>query len=317
MNTAYVKRGLVLITVLILMGSLSCGRGDSDSQSGPTIALVMKTLNNLFFIDMERGAQAEAKRLNVNLVVQAAEREVDVEKQMQIIENLIQRRVDVIIVAPSGSKEIIPAIVKANKAGIPVLGIDTRIDPAALKMAGGELASFIGSDNFEGGKIAGQHIAELLDGKGEVAILEGIPGHETGDERKRGFHEALAGFPEIKVIASLTANWERDQGFNVFQSILQSHPGVDALFACNDLMALGAIEAIRAAGRDRDVIVVGFDAILDAKNAIKDGSMKASVAQHPDEMGRAAVEIAFKLLNNQEIPTDFHVNIELVTIDKL
>ncbi|MGB5896185.1 MAG: sugar ABC transporter substrate-binding protein, partial [Ignavibacteriaceae bacterium] len=247
------------------------------------------------------------------LIVQAAEREVDVEKQMQIIENLIQRKVDAICVTPSGSKEIIPAILKANDAGIHVLVVDTRIDAVALRESGGYVATFIGSDNFEGGKIAGQHIIQMLNGNGKVAILEGIPGHETGDARLAGFHEVIDQEPGIEIVASLTANWERDQGYNVFQNILQANPDVQALFACSDMMALGAIEAIAAAGKTGEIIVVGFDAVKDGRDAIFNGTMNASIAQHPSEMGKLAVEYAYKVINGESIPSEIPVRIELIT----
>jgi ribose transport system substrate-binding protein len=191
--------------------------------------------------------------------------------------------------------------------------MDTRVDSTTLMKANGKVFTYIGSDNFEGGRIAGQFIAEKLNGKCNVAILEGIPGHETGDARLRGFHHAIADFPEIKVVASQTANWERDQGFNVFQNILQSHPEVEALFACSDLMALGAIEAIAAASKTGEIFVVGFDAINDGRDAIKDGKMVASVAQHPYDMGRLAVENAVKVLNGENIPDYLPVAIGLIT----
>ncbi|HPG84151.1 MAG TPA: sugar ABC transporter substrate-binding protein, partial [bacterium] len=266
--------------------------GCSQDKSAPAVALVMKTLNNPFFMDMQLGAEEAAQRLQLPLIVQAAERELDVEKQMQIIENLIQRKVAAICLTPAGSREVIPAILKANRAGIPVLILDTRVDSTALAEAGGKVATFIGSDNFDGGRIAGERIIEKLGGIGRVAILEGIPGHETGDSRLRGFHAAIDKAPGIRIVASQTANWERDQGYNVFQNILQSHPDVQAVFGCNDMMALGAVEAIAAAGRSADILVIGFDAITDAREAIAAGRMEASVAQNPREMGRLAIENA-------------------------
>jgi len=302
----------------LLVGALfftitACGRGDKPAGEGFTIALVMKTLNNPFFIDMQKGAEGAGSKLGINLIVQAAEREVDVEKQMQIVENLIQRKVDAVCVTPSGSKEIVPAIVKANRAGIPILVVDTRVDAATLEEAGGHAATFIGSDNVEGGRIAAEYLVKRLEGEGKVAILEGIPGHETGDARLSGFHQVVDQIPGIEIVASQTANWERDQGFNVFQNILQSHPGVQALFTCSDLMALGAIEAIAAAGRTGDLIVVGFDALPEAKEAILQGTMAGSVAQHPSEMGKLAIENAYRLLNGQSIPGEIPVTIELIT----
>lgn len=306
----------MLLTSLLVISN-SCQRGNETNPDSPTVALVVKTLNNPFFIEMQKGAEEAAERLGVNLLVQAAEREVDVEKQMQIIENLIQRRVNAICVSPSGSKEIIPAIKKANEAGIPVLAVDTRVDEAALKEAQGHVATFIGSDNVEGGRIAGQFIIDRLGSQGKVAILEGIPGHETADARLKGFHQAVDIEPGIEIVASQTANWERDQGFNVFQNILQAHPEVQALFACNDMMALGAVEAIAAAGKTGEIIIVGFDAVEDARQAIQKGEMHGSIAQYPYEMGRLAVEKAVELVNGNQIPRFIPTKIEMIVKDKL
>ncbi|MGH9839705.1 MAG: sugar ABC transporter substrate-binding protein, partial [Blastocatellia bacterium] len=205
------------VFALALLAVVSCQRGNTPSSNQPAIALVLKTLNNPFFIDMQKGAKETAAKLGVNLIVQAAEREVDVEKQMQIIENLIQSKVAALCITPSGSKEVVPAIVKANKAGIPVLIVDTRVHAETLEAAGGKVAGFIGSDNLEGGRVAGEFVAKKLGGKGKVAILEGIPGHETGDSRLKGFREVMARHPGIEIVSSQTANWERDQGYNVFQ----------------------------------------------------------------------------------------------------
>jgi ribose transport system substrate-binding protein len=308
------KKGLVLVLLAALcLGG--CQRGAEQAGGGgrQRIALVMKTANNPFFIEMQKGAEEAARRLNVELVVQAAEREVDVEKQMQIVENLIQTRVAALCVTPSGSREIVPAIDKANRAGIPVVIVDTRVDAKALSESGGKVATFIGSDNYEGGKIAGEFLAKKLNGKGRVAVLEGIPGHETGDSRLRGFRDALKASPGVEVVASQTANWERDQGFNVFQNILQSHPDVQAVFACSDLMALGAVEAIAAAKKTGQIAVVGFDATSEARDAILKGSMDASVAQSPAQMGALAVENAVKLLKGEQVNPEFVVPIKLIT----
>jgi len=311
------RQVFIFFIISLIFLAVNCQRGEKSTEQGNTIALVMKTLNNPFFIDMQRGAEQAANQLGVNLIVQAAEREVDVEKQMQIIENLIQRKVDAICVVPSGSKEIILAILKAKQAGILVLTVDTRVDSVALHEVGGKVITFIGSDNIDGGRIAGKYIIEKLGGTGKVAILEGIPGHETGDARLSGFHQAVDKEPGIEIVASQTANWERDQGFNVFQNILQSNPDVQALFACNDMMALGAIEAITAAGKTGEIIVVGFDAINDARQAIRDGGMDASIAQHPFEMGKQAVERAYQVLEGERIPKNIPVKIELITIENV
>jgi ribose transport system substrate-binding protein len=303
-----------LTFALALSASTSCNRAaDTTSRDKPTVALVLKTLNHPFFVDMRRGAQEAADRLGVQLQVQAAEREIDVEKQMQIVENLIQTGIKVLCITPSGSREIVSALVKARDAGVPIVIVDTRVDAKAASDAGVHPQTFIGSDNYEGGKLAGEYAVKATGGKARVGILEGIPGHETGDSRLRGFRDAVAPHPGIAIVASQPANWERDQGFNVFQNMLQAHADIDTVFAASDLMALGAVEAIAAAGKTGKIRVIGFDALDDAKKAIDAGTMEASVAQFPYEMGKAAVESAVKVMNGEKLPTDIMVKLEMVT----
>jgi ribose transport system substrate-binding protein len=303
---------LVLLAVCVLAAG-ACNRDAGPKSSRPRVALVMKTLNNPFFIDMQRGAEEAAKRLDVDLVVQAAERETDVERQMQIVENLIQAHVDALALTPSGSREVVPAVAKANAAKIPVVIVDTRLDAAAASAAGVNTVTFVGSDNYRGGQIIGEYLVKASNGSAKVAVLEGIPGHETGDSRVRGFRDAIKSSPGVTIVASQPANWERDQGFTVFQNILQAHSDIDTVFACNDIMALGAIEAIAAAGKTGKVRVLGFDAIDDARKAIADGRMEATVAQFPDEMGRSAVEAALHAMKGETVPKETNVRIGLVT----
>ena len=159
----------------------------------------------------------------------------------------------------------------------------------------------------------GEYVLDQLGGEAKVAILEGIPGHETGDARLQGFLEAVGGATGVEILTSQPANWERDQGFNVFQNIMQAHPQVDTLFACNDLMALGALEAIAAAGKTGQIRVLGFDALPEARQAIREGTMLVSVAQFPDQMGSLAIENVIQVLDGKEIPDYVPVPIELIT----
>ena len=305
-----------LVSRVALLGATllvtACNRGETAAAAKPTVALVVKTLNNQFFIDMEAGAKAAADSLGLELVVQAPEREIDVERQMQIVENLLQRNVKVLMLVPNGSKEIVPAIVKANAAKIPVVTVDTRVDAATLKADGGTIATFIGSDNEDGGRMAGAFLVERLGGTAKVAVLEGVPGHETADARLRGFRKAMAAAPGMVIVASQPANMERDQAFNVTQNILQAHPDITALFACNDVMALGALEAIAAAKKGGAISVVGFDAQDDARKAITEKRMAATIAQNPREMGRMAVITAMKLIKGETVPAEQPVAISLV-----
>jgi ribose transport system substrate-binding protein len=301
--------------LLILAASISCNRGGPDTAAGDrqSVALVLKTLNHPFFVDMRRGAEDAASKLGVRLQVQAPEREIDVEKQMQIVENLIQTGIGALAITPSGSREIVSALVKARDAKVPIIVVDTRVDAKAAADAGVRTETFVGSDNYEGGRLAGGYVVKMSGGTARVGILEGIPGHETGDSRLRGFRDAVQATPGIRIVASQPANWERDQGFNVFQNMLQAHPDIDTVFAASDLMALGAIEAIAAAGKTGTIRVVGFDALDDAKKAIAAGTMEASVAQFPYEMGRVAVESAVKVMRGEKLPPDINVKLELVT----
>jgi ribose transport system substrate-binding protein len=309
------RRAIVVTLGLPLVMAVGCNRGarDETKTGKPRVAFVMKTLNHPFFLDMQRGANDAAANLDVDLVVQAAEREIDVEKQVQIIENLLQTGIQALCVTPSGSKEIASAIAKANRANIPVIVVDTRVDPQTAKDANLRIHAFVGSDNYEGGKIAGEYLKNATGGRAHVAILEGIPGHETGDFRQRGFRDAVKDASGVSIVASQPANWERDQGFTVFQNMLQAHPDIDALFACNDLMALGAIEAIAAAGRTGKIRVIGYDALDDARKAIDAGTMEATIAQAPRQMGRIAVESAAQVIRGGLPPTEITVPIELVT----
>jgi ribose transport system substrate-binding protein len=308
------KQTLFLILALAVF-ALSCGREASVGvgTDKAAVALVLKTLNHPFFVDMRRGAQEAADRLGVRLQVQAADREIDVDKQMQIVENLLQTGIDILCITPSGSREIVSALVKARDANVPIIVVDTRLDAKAASDAGVQPQTFIGSDNYEGGKLAGEYAVTITGGKAHVGILEGIPGHETGDSRLRGFRDAVKNAPGVIIVASQPANWERDQGFNVFQNMLQAHPDIDTVFAASDLMALGAIEAIAAAGKTGRIRVIGFDALDDAKKAIEAGTMEASVAQFPYEMGKAAVESAVRVLNGEKLPADIMVKLEMVT----
>jgi len=307
------KRACVAVLIALAAGVPACNRGGSAGGGGRPVALVLKTLNHPFFVDMRRGAQEAADRLGVSLHVQAAEREIDVEKQMQIVENLIQTGIGALAITPSGSREIVSALVKARQAGVPIIVVDTRVDPKAAADAGVTTETFVGSDNYDGGRIAGEYVVRMTGGRARVAILEGIPGHETGDSRLRGFRDAIGRAPGVSIAASQPANWERDQGFNVFQNMLQAHPDIDTVFAASDLMALGAVEAIAAAGKTGRIRVVGFDALEDARQAIAAGAMDASVAQFPYEMGRAAIESAVKVMRGEKLPPEINVKLELIT----
>jgi ribose/xylose/arabinose/galactoside ABC-type transport system permease subunit/ABC-type sugar transport system substrate-binding protein len=310
--------GAVSVALVAAAFNYRAGSTTTEEEHSLTVAFVPKALNSPFWAAMEAAAVREADASGVRLVSLAADRETDVERQYQIIENLIQQDVDAILLAPSGSKELVPAIRKANDAGIPVLLIDTRIDEAAADAVGAQVLTYIGSDNFEGGAVAGRYLAAALGGSGNVAVLEGISGHETADQRRLGFLQAIQGHPGIRVVASQTANWERALAYDVAENILQAHPDLDAIFAANDEMALGALEAIAAAQRLDEVSVIGFDAIPGALENIRSGRLLGSVAQFPGEMGRLGVAHAVAFLREgRRPPTEVLTKVELIDLANL
>ena len=310
----------VAVAVLLLIAAIVIrvtARGPAGDEI-PTIAFVPKALNSPFWGQMQAAAEAEADALGVDLVSLAADRETDVERQYQIIENLIEQKVDAILLAPSGSKELVPAIRKANDAGIPVLLLDTRIDEEAAAAVGARVATYIGSDNFAGGAVAGRALVRALDGRGAVAVIEGISGHETADQRRLGFLAGINDAPGVRVVASQTANWERARAYTVAENLLQAHPELDAVFAANDEMALGAVEAIAAAGRLDDIDVIGFDAIPDALDNIRSGRLAGTVAQFPGEMGRLGVRHAVALVRDGVVPPiEVLTRVELIDRDTI
>jgi ribose transport system substrate-binding protein len=278
-----------------------------------TVAFVPKQIGSPFWNTMRHGAEDEARRLGVRLVTLAADRETDVERQHQIVENLIEQGVNALVLAPSGAKEVVPAVKKANQAKVPVLIVDSDLHRPTAAAAGASTLTYIGSDNRAGGRIAGEAVARWLGGQGAVAVLEGIPGHESTDQRRQGFAAALAAHPGVRIVASQTASSERAQGFNVSQNILQAHPDLKAIFGTNDEMALGALEAVAAAGRSQTVKVVGFDASPDALANIRSGRLAGSVAQFPSEMGRQGVAAAVAFLRTGRPPAAvLHTKVELI-----
>lgn len=311
--------GLVVVLVGGTLGGARAYRQAQEELSSSAryeVALVLKTLNNPFWVDMQKAALEEAERSNVRLLVQAPPQETDVERQVQIVENMIQKRVDAIILAPCGAKELVGVVKEANEAGIPVLIVDSKLDQQVLDSQNARYQSFVGSDNYQGGELAGRRLAEALNGKGNVALLEGITGHESTDARRDGFLAAISQYPEIEVVAAQPGNADQEKAFSVTQNMFQANSEIDGLFACNDVMALGAVRALEGMER-QDVQVVGFDASDDARQAVSRGRMLASVAQYPGEMGRLGVLNAVKVLGGDQIPATVGTRVEVIDRSKL
>jgi ribose transport system substrate-binding protein len=271
-----------------------------------TIGLSLSTLNNPFFVTLRDGARAAADKAGLDLVVLDAQDKAD--KQVSDLEDLVQRKVRVILVNPTDGAAVVPAIKKANAAGIPVITVDRGA-------SGGSVAFHIASDNVAGGRSAGEYTCKLLGGKGKVVELEGIPGSSAARDRGKGFNDYLkASCAGVSVVARQTANFDRGQGLSVTENVLQAQPAVDALFAHNDEMALGALQAVKAS--KRSIKIVGFDATDDAVKAVKACELAATVAQQPSEMGRLGVEKAAGIVKGAkagEATVFIPVELKLVT----
>ncbi len=294
---------VLILAALATVFAAGCQRGGGGGgEEGPKIGLSISTLNNPFFVTLRNGAQDAAKKEGAELIV--ADAQDDAATQQDDVQNFVTQQVDAILVNPVDSEAIVPAIQAANQADIPVLALDRGA-------AGGEIATLIASDNVQGGSMAGQELIQLV-GSGPVAQLEGIPGASPTRDRGQGFEDAMNSQDAVELVASQTANFDRAEGLDVTQNILQSNPGIKGIFAQNDEMALGAVRALgdRAGS---EVKVVGFDAVEDALKAIQAGKMNATVAQQPGKIGSLGVENAMKVIDGESVPENIPVEVKLVT----
>lgn len=264
----------------------------SESAGGEeqlTFALLPKTLSNPYFVAMQDYATAKAEELGVKIECTAPPQETDVDQQISMFESMLEKGVDGILIVPCGSKEIVASIEKANEMGVPVICLDTNAE-------GGEVASFIGTNNYEGGKLAGEWLGETL-GEGKVGIITGTPGNNTHEDRVNGFKEGVAETAGLEIVGdALPAYSERAQGMSQAENLLAGNPDIKAIYCTNDQMALGAGEAVKAAGKQGEILVIGFDGAPEAAQGILDGMISASVAQKPGGMGEMGVQAMYDLI---------------------
>lgn len=305
------KTAMVLIAAIFSSLCL-CHQAYSSKEK---IAFIVPTLANPFFVDMTDSAREAMKsHPEADLVAQAPPEFTNVDQQVALIENAITLKVGVICLVAADSKAVIPALRKAQDAKIPVLLVDNTVDPVAASKVHLKVAGHVGSDNLLGGSLAGEFICKTLQGRGQVAMLEGVLGSDVANARKLGFTEALAKFPDIHLVASQTANYSREQGLNVFQNILLANPKLDAVFAANDEMALGAVKALQESKSSKKLLIVGFDATADGLAAVKSGQMAATIQQQPKEMGRIAIELALQLMQGKTVPSETMVPVQLISL---
>lgn len=282
----------------------------------PEIALVMKTLTNPFFIEMEKGARRAQDEFDVQLIVKTGAQETSIEQQIAIVEELIAAGVDAIVIAPGSSTELIPVLKKAQDAGIVVINIDNRLDQALSAQLGLVGVPFISVNNEQGAYLSAKCIADAIMEPTDVAILEGIREAKNAQDRKAGAERAFAENPLVTVVDSQTAHWKIDEGFAVTRYMLEQHPTIKGVFAANDMMGLGAIAYLEETGRT-DVMVAAYDALADAIDAVREGKMLCTIDQQPAEQGYLGVRAAVQALNGETLPSEIMLEVLLVNRETL
>lgn len=294
---------LAAVVAAAIVGATSLLHSGSSSASTQKVGLSLSTLNNPFFVQIRAGAQAEAKKLGVDLTVTDAQN--DASQQANQLENFTSSGLGAIIVNPVDSDATGPAARSVNKSGIPLVAVDRSVN-------GAETDTLVASDNTAGGVLAAKALAEKLGGQGTIVVLQGQAGTSASRERGAGFAEGLKAYPGIKVVAKQPADWDRTKGLDVMTNLLQANPDINGVFAENDEMALGAIKALGSKA-GKSVSVIGFDGTPDGLKAVADGSLYASVAQQPKELGRIAVENALRVAEGKSVEKTVMVPVKVVT----
>ncbi|MCJ8341471.1 MAG: ribose ABC transporter substrate-binding protein RbsB [Cetobacterium sp.] len=281
-----------------ILGMLSFG---STTFAKEKIGFVISTQDNPFFVNLKDGAVKESQKLGYDLIVLDSQN--DPSKELSNVEDLLVRGVDVLLINPTDSDAVISSVRAANRAKVPVVTLDRGAN-------GGKVVSHVASDNIAGGKLAGEFLVNKLNGKGNIIELEGIPGTTAARDRGQGFNEAIKG--KLNIVASQAADFDRTKGLNVTENLLQAYPNVQAIFAQNDEMALGASKAAEASGKN-NILIVGFDATEDAITAVKNGTMAATIAQNPEKIGSEGIDVANKIIKKENVNAYIPVPLKIIT----
>jgi ribose transport system substrate-binding protein len=305
---------LILCAVIMVAQIYGCKQRTS---SKPRVALVMKSLANEFFKTMEEGAQAHHKQHSqeYDLIVVGIKDEQDVAKQVEFVELMIAQGVNAIVIAPADSKALVPVCKKAMDSGIVVVNIDNKFDNAVLAEKNVKIP-FVGPDNRKGAKLSGDYLATKLKQGDKVVIIEGVPNAFNGIQRKLGFEDAMKA-AGINIVSSQTGYWEMDKANQLASALVTEHTDIKGILCANDSMALGAVSAIKAAGKSDGIFVVGFDNILAVQKLLKEGKILCTVDQHGDKLALFGIEYALEMLKEKSVPVDKETPVDLVTAETL
>lgn len=302
----------VMVTLLVSCSGVESNVRSAEAPVAPqlaeehefTIGLLFSSLYNPLYVSLQKGAVESASRLDVELIVREAGNSA--EKQLVQIEELLALGVDAFVLNPVDSAAVSAGVRLAENANVPVITVERHVNGAAI-------TAHVASDNVAGGEMAASYLVEMLQEEGTIVELMGSSGTSAAQDRSSGFNRMLARFPGITMAARAGADFDKRQAKRVFAEILEQHPDVDGVFAHNDAMILGAIEAAEEAGRADQIIFVGFDGSSEAIDALEDGTLAATVAQQPTEMGRIAVELAVDQLRGEDVTQNVAVSLALVT----
>jgi ribose transport system substrate-binding protein len=305
-----------LFLCLLVLSSLAACSSAPPASTKPRIALVMKSLANEFFKTMQDGAtqHQQSHASEYDLIANGIKDELDVARQVELVEQMIAQQVNAIVIAPADSKALVAVCQRAQAAGIVVINIDNKLDAAVLAERNLKIP-FVGPDNRKGARLAGEALAKQLKPGDQVAIIEGVPTAFNAQQRKAGFEDAMKA-AAMNVVSSQSASWETAKANQVAAALIVEKPELKALLCANDSMALGAVAAINATGKRDKIKVIGFDNIQAVKPLLQAGAMLATVDQHGDQLAVFGIEYALEVLKNKTAPADKETAVDLITAGK-
>jgi ribose transport system substrate-binding protein len=277
----------------------------------PVIGLVMKSLQAEFFQEMKKGAEAFAREQNsFELKIVGTSTQTEIELQIQLVESLVEQKVEAIVVVPIDSKALVPPVIKAVEAGIKVINIDIKLDEELLKEKGVQL-TYVGPDNETASQMVGNVLAQKLSKGAKVILIEGLRVAENAQQRRQGFLKSIDEY-QLNLVASEAADWETDKAEKVFEELFAKTPDVEGVLCCNDAMAIGVIKILEKKGKAGIIKVVGFDNDASVQPLIKSGAMLATVDAFGSQMAVQGIEYAIKVLNGMENNGSFSTNFVLI-----
>jgi ribose transport system substrate-binding protein len=301
---------VLLLGILLLLTACRGALAPESAQKqakGTKVGFVPKALNQEFWITARAGAEDAEKQLSgVQVLVDAGTSELAIDEQIAVVEDMLTKQVDALAVAPTAPDQLQPVLERASKQ-VPVIIVDSDIPGWEGKV------SYIGTDNFKGGQVGGKYIVDQLKGSGTLAIINGVPGATSGEQRVAGVRDAVKD-SDIEIVQEVAADFDRAKGVSAMEDILQNNPDVNAVFAANDQMALGALEVLQSRGKTEDVLLVGYDGTEEATVSVLKGTgIDATVAQNPYKMGLVGVKEAVDAAKDKPVPKTINTGVTLVT----